>query len=259
MQKLNIVIPAAFAWLSDSILSSCTTTLNIEPNIAIVPDIDSAFGDENTDVLCMPYHLCEYDLPSEGLLITALSKRINPSFAIAIKKSIKTLDAEALLGIPHNTTIFATNNVLAKLLSEVFTANTIELIAESTLATTVQEKDVVVLPMAFCALLNLAEYDFQELHYSEFPPQAGAGVLAWITRAEDVAIRRLLKPLHHSETNTIVKAERLLAKQWQKEGVQGLAYCEKDTYGYYHLHTVKMIGQDVIVKDKKSSSTVLFS
>jgi hydroxymethylbilane synthase len=82
----------------------------------------------------------------------------------------------------------------------------------------------------------LDEFEVVRLNPKEFIPAPAQGVLAFQTRVDDLATRRLLKSIHQSDTAKITNVERRVL-QMLDGGCQlplGI-FCERDAMGHYHV------------------------
>jgi porphobilinogen deaminase len=248
MKPIRIALSKQHESLIPLIISQLTT-LATDYSIEIFENPIEVLSQDKTDIVAMPLHECLFQYPA-GIIITALSKRETASHLLAVRKS--SYQEGTLLGVPENGKIAVGHSLLAKLLSSFFPTINISIrkgILEEWENT---EFDALLLPEFYVPFLNTENFDLHALHPSEFTPAGGQGVLAWLCNEDDLTTRRILKNIHHSETAKLTNTERRLQKAWGN----AFAYCEKDTFQYYHLYTLKMDENEDLFKEKQSSSSL---
>jgi len=202
------------------------------------------------------------DLPTsqpEGLCITAVSYRHNPSDLLIIRK--EAYAEKALLKLNPNVTVgTSANRRKAQLVAY---RPDLQLKDIRGNVPTRLEKlragdfDAIFLAAAGVERLGLDMSDFEvlELPAREFVPAPAQGVLAWQTNRDDTATRLILKKLHHAEVSSCTNVERRVL-QLMEGGCQlplG-AFCERDSSGNYHAFAVcELEGQ--LRRTRLSSST----
>lgn len=182
------------------------------------------------------------DLPTsqpEGLVITAVSYRDNPSDLLLIRpeawadQALLKLKPNAVVGTSANRrkaqlTAFRPDVQLKDIRGNVPTR--LEKLRAG-------DFDAIFLAAAGVGRLGLDTSDLKvlELPAREFVPAPAQGVLAWQTNRNDTATRLLLKKIHHPEISSCTNVERRVL-QLMDGGCQlplG-AYCERDASGNYH-------------------------
>ncbi|MBK9735663.1 MAG: hypothetical protein IPO92_12140 [Saprospiraceae bacterium] len=83
------------------------------------------------------------------------------------------------------------------------------------------------------------EWKLINIHPKEVIPEAGQGVLAFVTHKENLDLRRLLKIIHNKETSEITNVERKVLLSFSGEDVNMIAiYCHKDPNGFFHSNAI---------------------
>lgn len=75
-----------------------------------------------------------------------------------------------------------------------------------------------------------------KIHPSELVPIPGEGTLAFISYKENIALRRLIKTIHSTETALCTNVERRLLKRFENNTSGIGAYCYRDSAGFFHAH-----------------------
>lgn len=89
----------------------------------------------------------------------------------------------------------------------------------------------------------------------EFQPAPGQGVWAWLACRDDVAIRRLLKKLHHPAVAAVTNVERgALRLLPETEQTSAGVYTDCDAQGNYHVWA-SVAGASGLKRARLSSST----
>ena len=182
------------------------------------------------------------DLPThqpEGLCITAVSYRHNPSDLLIIRK--ESYVDKALLKLAPNI-IVGTSANRRKAQMQAYRSDVQLKDIRGNVPTRLQklrsgEYDAIFLAAAGVERLNLDVSDFEvlELPVREFVPAPAQGALAWQTNRDDTATRLILNKIHHPEVSACTNVERRVL-QLMEGGCQlplGV-YCERDAVGNYH-------------------------
>lgn len=202
------------------------------------------------------------DLPTqqpEGLAITAVSYRDNPSDLLIIRAAVAEpgkvfqLKEGAIVGTSAarrkaQLTDYRPDVVLKDIRGNVPTR--LEKLRSG-------DFDAIFLAAAGVGRLNLPldEFITVVLHPSEFVPAPAQGVLAWQTNRDDLATRRIFKQIHHPEISSTTNVERRVL-QLMEGGCQlplGV-YCQCDTGGNFHVYAACQQG-DEMKRVHLSSST----
>lgn len=202
------------------------------------------------------------DLPTqqpEGLAITAVSYRDNPSDLLIIRAAVAEpgkvfqLKEGAIVGTSAarrkaQLTDYRPDVVLKDIRGNVPTR--LEKLRSG-------DFDAIFLAAAGVGRLNLPldEFITVVLHPSEFVPAPAQGVLAWQTNRDDLATRRIFKQIHHPEISSTTNVERRVL-QLMEGGCQlplGV-YCQCDTAGNFHVYAACQRG-DEMKRVHLSSST----
>lgn len=202
------------------------------------------------------------DLPTsqpEGLVITAVSYRHNPSDLLLIRKEF--FDPNALLKLAPNARVGSSANRRKAQLSA-FRPDVVLKDIRGNVPTRLEKLragdfDAIFLAAAGVERLGLDVLDLEvlELPVREFVPAPAQGVLAWQTNREDTATRLILNQIHHPEVSACTNVERR-ALQLMDGGCQlplGV-FCERDQLGNYHAFAAcEIAGQ--LRRARLSSST----
>ncbi len=197
--------------------------------------------------------------PPEGLVITAVSYRDNPSdWLIArpeavVKGEIFRLKKGAVVGTSASRrkaqmADYRPDVVLKDIRGNVPTR--LEKLRQG-------DFDAIFLAAAGVSRLDLDLSGFEkiELNPREFVPAPAQGVLAWQTNRGDTETRLLLKKLHHSEVSAVTNVERRVL-QLMDGGCQlplGV-HCERDATGHFHAFAACQLGNEMR-RVRLSSST----
>jgi len=107
--------------------------------------------------------------------------------------------------------------------------------------------------------LDLSDLKAIELHPKEFIPAPAQGVLAFQTRTDDLATRRILKHIHKSEVAELTNIERKILQLFDGGCQLPLGvYCEKDSIGNFHVWAAKADSWDGELKKVRLSSSTSF-
>ncbi len=183
------------------------------------------------------------DLPTtapEGLCITAVSYRENPSDWLVIRK--ERVDDGKELRLPANAVV-GTSSARRKAQILDFRPDVQIKDIRGNVPTRLNKLregqfDAILLAAAGMTRLGIEADDLDILKFNprEFVPAPAQGVLAWQTRQEDKATRRLLRHIHQSDTAERTNIERKVLNLLDGGCQMPLGvYCEKDTDGNYHV------------------------
>jgi porphobilinogen deaminase len=84
------------------------------------------------------------------------------------------------------------------------------------------------------------------LNPKELIPLAGQGVIAYLTRKDDLPTRRILQQIHHPHVSACTNIERTIKNLFRKRGLIG-AYCERDAQDNFHLWVCDATGKTIRV------------
>lgn len=154
------------------------------------------------------------DLPTEmdpALTIAGLSYRESPKDCLIIPKSkvsdnILSIDPKAIIG----TSSIRRKRMLQALLPDISFKDIRGNVPTRVKKLDEQGLDAIVLAEAGLnrLKLDLSNYKKVSLHHSEVVPAAGQGVIAYQTRAEDLASRKIIGKIHHKEVASCTNVER---------------------------------------------------
>jgi hydroxymethylbilane synthase len=210
-----------------------------------VEDLSGDFQDTSAALLRGDAELGVFPLDSlplrmpEGLVITALSERADPAAQLLIRKQIVV---QKLLKLPE-AALLGVSNPLQKALLRQFRPD----LRFQDMSGVVPDDQIDRLQKAELSAIvaplglpleegNLSELEVLSLHPREFIPPPGRGVLAYLACQDDLATRRLLKKVHHSEVAELTNIERKVQQLSEREGFHYTGvYCEADHLGNYHV------------------------
>ena len=87
--------------------------------------------------------------------------------------------------------------------------------------------------------INDGNLDMVSFHPSEITSLPGAGVVAFLAKADDLETRRFFKDIHNEECGEIINVERKLKKMFNDKDIA--AHCIKDEDGNYHLYAAAIV------------------
>ena len=203
------------------------------------------------------------DLPttmSDGLAISAVSYRENPSDCLLINKS--AFDASKLLKLKENA-IVGTSSARRKAQLLDFRSDFQLKDIRGNVPTRIQKLregqfDAIMLASAGIARLEIDLSDFEVIHFDprEFVPAPAQGVLAFQVNEADTPTRRILQKIHDRSVANVVKVERKIL-QLLDGGCQmpvGI-YCKQDQVGNYHVWAAKAESWDSPLQMVQMSSS----
>jgi porphobilinogen deaminase len=97
--------------------------------------------------------------------------------------------------------------------------------------------------------LKFNGFDTFYLNPKELIPLAGQGVIAYLTRKDDLPTRKILQQMHHPNVSACTNIERTVKNLFLKHGFTGTigAYCERDAQDNFHLWVCDATGKTVRV------------
>lgn len=193
------------------------------------------------------------DLPTEqpeGLAITAVSYRDNPSDLLIIKK--ESADPGKILQLKEGAVV-GTSAARRKAQLIDFRPDIVMKDIRGNVPTRLEKLrsgdfDAIFLAAAGVGRLALPLDDFikVELHPGEFVPAPAQGVLAWQTNRDDLPTRRIFKHIHHPEISASTNVERRVL-QLMEGGCQlplGV-FCQRDAAGNFHVYAACQRGEEM--------------
>lgn len=206
------------------------------------------------------------DLPTtqpEGLVITAVSYRENPSDWLLIRK--ESVDKTMDLRLKANA-IVGTSSARRKAQMLDFRSDIDLKDIRGNVPTRIEKLrkgnfDAILLAGAGVERLQLDVSDLEVIQFNvrEFVPAPAQGVLAFQTCKTDTATRRILKKIHHRDVAQCTNIERKVLNLLDGGCQLPMgAYCERDHAGNYHLWVAKADAWNGAVKRIKLSSSTNF-
>lgn len=172
----------------------------------------------------LPLHRLSTTLP-EGLAITAVTARGAVASRLAV--SVNAQQSGAILGLAPGIRVSAPDAVS--------TAQLLAIRPDLDIRQQDAEAEAWIIPADQLQQAGQAGIVQLELHPKEFIPAPGQGVMAWVCWADDLSVRRQLRPWHHPEVSACTNVERgllqIIGDTWAGRVA---AYCERDANGYYH-------------------------
>ncbi len=201
------------------------------------------------------------DLPTqspEGLCITAVSYRANPSDTLVIRKDSQE---DIILKVKQGG-ILGTSSARRK--SQILEYRPDLQIKDirgnvPTRLRKLSEGQFDAIILAAAGLerleLDLSEFEVITLNPKEFVPAPAQGVLAFQTQDKDINTRRILKRIHQPAVSSCTNIERKVLNLLDGGCQMPLGvYCEKDSMGYYHVWAAKADTWNEVPKRVKISS-----
>lgn len=206
------------------------------------------------------------DMPTtqpEGLVITAVSYRENPSDWLLIRK--EKMDKDALLKLKEGA-IVGTSSARRKAQMLGFRSDIELRDIRGNVPTRIEKLrkgdfDAILLAGAGVERLKLDVSDLEVIKFNvkEFVPAPAQGVLAFQVCKNDTTTRRILKSIHHSDVAQITNVERKVLKLLDGGCQLPMgAYCERDAMGNYHLWVAMADAWNAPVKKVRLSSSTSF-
>lgn len=122
---------------------------------------------------------------------------------------------------------------------------------------TTDDDDAIVIPYyQALTIVDNNEFKVMPLHYREFTPLAGQGIITLLIGSENMELRHQLQKLGDRETAYTSIVERSIKKAMQAH-VEGpiAAYVQKDGKGFYHAYAAVMDEQHSVHRVTISQST----
>ena len=175
----------------------------------------------------------------EGLVTTAVSKRINPAELLAIRP--EAFDPARIFKVKAGAVIAASDTRCKTQMQDIRPDTEILDLYEP--PTVRQQKlrdglfDTIFLAASDVQWLelDLGGLEVVELNPREFVPAPAQGVLAWLTNRDDLPTRRMLKQIHHPEVSACTNVERRVLQLFNDDDQLPLGvYCERDLTGNFH-------------------------
>ena len=207
------------------------------------------------------------DMPTtqpEGLVITAVSYRENPSDWLLIRK--ETMDESALLKLKKGALV-GTSSARRKAQMLGFRSDIDLKDIRGNVPTRIEKLrkgdfDAILLAGAGVERLQLDVSDLEVIKFNvkEFIPAPAQGVLAFQVCKNDTATRRILQNIHHSDVSKTTNVERKVLKLLDGGCQLPMgAYCERDAMGNYHLWVAMADAWNGPVKKVRLSSSTSFN
>lgn len=204
------------------------------------------------------------DLPTtspEGLVITAVSYRDNPSDWLLIRK--ESVTKNKLFKLKEGA-IVGSSSARRKAQMLDFRPDVVMKDVRGNVPTRIRKLrngdfDGIILAAAGISRLNidLSDLELVKMNPKEFVAAPAQGVLAYQTCDYAKDIRRVLKHIHHSEVSACTNVERKVLKLMNGGCQMPLGvYCEKDANNNYHVWAAKSAGWNTpVARVQLSSST----
>ena len=203
------------------------------------------------------------DLPTtapEGLVTTAVSYRENPADWMMIRK--ECVDATQDLQLKQNAVV-GTSSARRKSQIRSFRPDVQLKDIRGNVPTRLKKLsdgdfDAIILAAAGITRLEIDLDEFKVIRFNpkEFVPAPAQGVLAYQTKKDDTATRRILKHLHHSEVAQLTNVERKVLQLFGGGCHMPLGvYCEKDAMENYHVWAAMAESWDGELKKVQLSSS----
>ena len=206
------------------------------------------------------------DLPTnapEGLVISAVSYREDPSDILLINKNIA--DKGKVLQLPENARVGTSSSRRKGQLLDI--RPDLQLVdIRGNVPTRIQKLkqgdfDAIILASAGLARLDIDTTSFHVIRFdpTEIVPAPAQGVLAWQTMANDNQTRKILMGIHESEVSDVTNVERKVLNLMNGGCQMPLGvYCYKDKFGNYHVHAAYSTSFDLPITRVSISSATHF-
>lgn len=194
---------------------------------------------DSAQVGCCPMTQMPLQLP-DGLVITAISKRYVPGFSLFYHPT--AADNSKLLKLKDGAAVGCWSSLQAAQLLD-FRSDVLPKQCATWQDALQQFKnqalDAVLLPTAAIPITGLNAEEGIPLNPKEFIPPPGDGFVAYVCKADNRELRRVLKTLHHSESVEPNNLERKFKGLVPETLLAGIGvFCEKDANGFYHGNAV---------------------
>jgi hydroxymethylbilane synthase len=206
------------------------------------------------------------DLPTnapEGLVISAVSYREDPSDILLINKNIA--DEGKVLKLPKKASVGTSSSRRKGQLLDI--RPDLQLVdIRGNVPTRIQKLkqgdfDAIILASAGLARLDIDTTSFHVIRFdpTEIVPAPAQGVLAWQTMANDIQTRKILMGIHQSEVSDVTNVERKVLNLMNGGCQMPLGvYCYKDKFGNYHVHAAYSTSFDLPITRVSISSATHF-
>ena len=206
------------------------------------------------------------DLPSnapEGLVISAVSYREDPSDILLINKNIA--DNGKVLQLPEKAKVGTSSSRRKGQLLDI--RPDLQLVdIRGNVPTRIQKLeqgdfDAIILASAGLARLDIDTTSFNVIRFdpTEIVPAPAQGVLAWQTMANDIQTRKILMGIHQNEVSDVTNVERKVLNLMNGGCQMPLGvYCYKDKFGNYHVHAAYSTSFDLPITRVSISSATHF-
>jgi porphobilinogen deaminase len=236
MLKIGKIAAQSAANLTLDILKAHAIEVQIVP---FKTDADAYIALQSADIqmIAKPMHHLESNLPT-GIVITALSARQNAGTTLYIHPNAVGTGG----GLSLKTGVkIRVNTLLEQVQLSAFDPDWKIVLsgeADAFLATDDAAND-----------LKINDFDTFYLNPKELIPLAGQGVIAYLTRKDDIPTRKILQQIHHPNVSACTNIERTVKNLFLKRGLTSAigAYCERDVHDNFHLWVCDTTGKTVRV------------
>ena len=199
----------------------------------------------------------------KGIVITALSDRISPSYSLIIPR--KNVVDTQLLSLKDKARVAFLSDI-CRLQSQEFRPDLQTTTLESGIDEIIPQLnkgdfDACVIPSMEVQIMDVTETDYQIIRFNpkELIPEAGFGVTAFLTAEDDITTRRWITSMDKNENvtpykpiSTVTNVERRLKQLFNDMPIA--AYCERDRASNYHFLAAVVVG-GILRKARLSQST----
>lgn len=250
----NGVLPASMA----DALQKVDISGAIQPYTAIGAACDALLRGA-ADTVLLPLHEVPLALP-EGVVITALSEREHAAECMLSRSG--QLEALGMFGLPPYPVIGLAGSRRSVQMRDLMPDyQEVELEGSFEKALHILQSGTIhgllwpEMELPGTGVLQDKGVDVLRFNPREFQPAPGQGVWAWLACRDDVAIRRLLKKLHHPAVAAVTNVERgVLRLLSESDRASAGIYAEYDTEGNYHIWA-SVAGDSMLKRVRLSSST----
>jgi porphobilinogen deaminase len=220
----------------------------------------NSLEEENIDLLVIPLKKVPTTLP-EGLIIAGLTPRNHYQEVLFIhpeafdRKKILRLKEQSIISTYDIRQSIQLRSMRDDLNIEIHNPDVSQslslLKAGSIDACLLSESDLVWMQV------TVSDYYTIKIHASELVPAPGEGTLAFITFRDNIALRRLIKQVHHKETALCTNVERRFVKRFKGHHSDIGAYCYRDSAGFFHAYASMKDQKEKAIHVSCSQSTHL--
>lgn len=237
------------AWLEALILPLKGQLPNVEIHSSAFDQLHPSLLRGDLDAVAHPLHLCPV-VPPDGIAYSALLPREEPVSTLLIRPGAH--QATALFQLKDNAKVYAPHPT--------FSAQLLDFRPDLELTPRKEHADAIVLgpfeaKYPSDPILQLISVP---LNPREVCPPPGSGAIVFQTCADDLPMRRSLKPLHHPETSALTNVERKVLRILGGNLREPLGvFCERDRMGNYQVWVCHApdSGQ-TLIRERLASSTV---